>query len=56
VSSHAADAGLVKGKRDGRESVWLLEPKGLLEARRLMDVISRERDDTLERLRAHVEG
>jgi DNA-binding transcriptional ArsR family regulator len=51
-----ADAGLVKGSRDGRESVWALEPKGLSEARRLLDVISREWDDTLERLRAFVEA
>lgn len=50
-----ADAGLVTGARDGRETVWTLEPRGLAEARRLLDVISREWDDTLERLRAFVE-
>jgi DNA-binding transcriptional ArsR family regulator len=51
-----ADAGLVTGTRDGRESVWKLEPGGLTEARRLLDIISHEWDDTLERLRAFVES
>lgn len=50
-----ADAGIVKNARDGRENVWQLRPKSLTEARRLLDVISREWDDTLERLRAYVE-
>jgi DNA-binding transcriptional ArsR family regulator len=48
-------AGLVKSVREGRESVWELEPGRLSEARRLLDVISRGWDDTLERLRAYVE-
>lgn len=48
-------AGLVRGARDGRENVWQLEPKRLSEARRWLDVISREWDATLERLRAFVE-
>jgi DNA-binding transcriptional ArsR family regulator len=51
-----SDAGLVKGTRDGRESVWKLEPKGLADARRLLDAISSEWDSTLERLRAFVES
>ncbi len=51
-----ADAGLVRGARDGRENVWKLEPRGLTEARRLLDVISRQWDDTLDRLRAFVES
>lgn len=50
-----AVAGIVRSARDGRESLWQLEPKGFAEARRLLDVISREWDDTLERLRAYVE-
>jgi DNA-binding transcriptional ArsR family regulator len=49
-------AGLVKGTRDGRENVWKLEPRRLSEARRLLDVISHEWDDTLDRLRAFVES
>jgi DNA-binding transcriptional ArsR family regulator len=50
-----AGAGIVKSARDGRESLWQLEPKGFAEARRLLDVVSREWDETLERLRAYVE-
>jgi DNA-binding transcriptional ArsR family regulator len=50
-----ADAGLVRSRRDGRASVWRLEPRRLAEARRLLDAISSEWDDTLERLRAFVE-
>lgn len=50
-----AGAGIVKNAREGRESLWQLQPKGLAEARRLLDGISREWDDTLERLRAYVE-
>lgn len=50
-----ADAGLVKSARRGRESVWQLEPGALGEARRLLEVISRQWDTTIERLRAFVE-
>lgn len=49
-------AGLVKSTRDGRENVWEFEPGGLEEARRLLEGISREWDDTLERLRVFVES
>lgn len=58
VSKHLsvlASAGLVRHVREGRESVWQLEPRGLVEARRLLEVISRQWDDTLERLRVFVE-
>src|SRR5262245_60026545 len=48
-------AGLVRGARDGRENVWELEPRRLAEARKYLDLISREWDDTLERLRVFVE-
>jgi DNA-binding transcriptional ArsR family regulator len=51
-----ADAGLVKGSRAGRESVYELQPRRLSDARRLLELISAEWDDTLERLRAFVEG
>jgi DNA-binding transcriptional ArsR family regulator len=50
-----ASAGLVKNTRDGRENVWQLEPSRLAEARRLLDLISKEWDDTLDRLKAFVE-
>jgi DNA-binding transcriptional ArsR family regulator len=49
------DAGLVHGSRDGREHVWTLEPRRLSEAKRLLEIISNEWDDTLGRLRAFVE-
>lgn len=51
-----ASAGLVTGARDGRENVWTLERRGLQDARRTLDAISREWDGTLERLRAYVES
>lgn len=50
-----AEAGLVRGARDGRESVWKLERKGLQQARRWLDKISEEWDERLERLRTFVE-
>lgn len=49
-------AGLVHSQKDGRENVWTLQPRGLSEARRLLDIISTEWDDTLERLRVFVES
>lgn len=51
-----SDAGLVKNERTGRENVFRLEPRRLKEAQRLLDQISHEWDDTLERLRAFVES
>ena len=50
-----ATAGLVRGRRRGRESVWELEPSPLLPARRYLDAVSERWDATLERLRAAVE-
>lgn len=44
-----AGAGLVKNAREGRENLWRLEPRRLPEARRLLDLISKEWDDTLNR-------
>ncbi len=48
-------AGLVHSSRDGRENVYEFEPRRIAEARRLLDVISAEWDDRLERLRVFVE-
>ena len=48
-------AGVVASSRDGRESVWTLETKRLEDARAHLDVISRQWDDTLERLRLFVD-
>ena len=50
-----AGAGLVTGTRAGRERVWTLERRGLADARRALDAISREWDATIGRLRAYVE-
>jgi len=48
-------AGIVHGERRGRESRWQLEQVRLDEARRYLDLISREWDDALARLKKHVE-
>jgi DNA-binding transcriptional ArsR family regulator len=50
-----ATAGVVHGSRDGRESVWQIEPRRLEAARRSLDLISRQWDAALDRLRALVE-
>ena len=49
------DAGVVRSKRCGRESVWRLEQRRLEDARRHLDAISRQWDSALERLRRFVE-
>ena len=50
-----ADAGLVRDFRRGREHVWELKTDQIDEARRILEVISRNWDEALERLRAMVE-
>jgi DNA-binding transcriptional ArsR family regulator len=50
-----ADAGLVRGTRRGRERLWRLEPGRLEETRRYLDLISKQWDDALGRLKAYVE-
>jgi DNA-binding transcriptional ArsR family regulator len=49
------DAGIVHGSRDGRESVWEIEPRRLDVARRSLDLISAQWDAAIGRLRALVE-
>lgn len=49
------DAGLVRGVRRGRENLFELEPEPLDEARRALDVISRQWDQALARLKSFVE-
>jgi DNA-binding transcriptional ArsR family regulator len=51
-----AAAGIIDGRREGREHVWALNPARLADARRCLDVIERRWDDALARLKAHVEG
>jgi hypothetical protein len=50
------EAGLVRGTRHGRESVWRLERQRFAEARRHLELISRQWDAALGRLRQLVEG
>lgn len=49
-------AGLVRGSRRGRESVWQLHRERLEDARHYLDLISKHWDQALERLRAFVEN
>jgi DNA-binding transcriptional ArsR family regulator len=49
-------SGLVRCTRHGRESVWQLDRRRLSEARRYLEVISKQWDDALVRLRDLVEG
>jgi hypothetical protein len=48
------EAGLVRGTREGRESVWELQPRRLGEARRHLEAISKQWDDATN-ARAFVE-
>jgi DNA-binding transcriptional ArsR family regulator len=50
-----ADAGLVRGSRKGKESLWQLELGRLEEARRSLDLISQQWDQSLARLKQFVE-
>src|SRR5262249_58437600 len=48
-------AGLVRSRRYGRERVWQLAQEGLEDARRYLELISKQWDDALCRLRDFVE-
>jgi len=48
-------AGLVRNARHGRESIWQLERRRLEEARHYLDLISKQWDQALGRLRDLVE-
>ena len=48
-------AGLVRSERQGRESVWRLKQRRLRDARRYLDLISKQWDDALGRLQKFVE-
>lgn len=50
-----AAAGVVGGKRAGREHVWALKPARLADAQRCLEIIAHGWDDALTRLKAHVE-
>jgi DNA-binding transcriptional ArsR family regulator len=49
-------AGLVRSTRRGRERIWSLEPRRLAQARAHLDLISRQWDDALDRLKQFVES
>jgi DNA-binding transcriptional ArsR family regulator len=49
------EAGLVRVEREGRESSWALQPDRLEDAREGLEVISRQWDDALLRLKSFVE-
>lgn len=49
-------AGLVRSNRRGRERIWQLEPRRLADAHEYLDLISRQWDDALQRLKSFVEG
>jgi len=50
-----AAAALIDGKRTGRQHVWTLNARRLTEAQRCLETISRDWDDALGRLKAHLE-
>jgi DNA-binding transcriptional ArsR family regulator len=50
-----SEAGLVRSTRRGRERIWEIEPKRFDAAHRVLERISRQWDDALERLKAFVE-
>jgi DNA-binding transcriptional ArsR family regulator len=47
-------AGLVRSTRQGRESLWVLEPRELEVARRYLDHISDQWSERLASLKAHL--
>jgi len=51
-----AGAGLVRSSRQGKESLWRLERRRLEEARRSLDLISQQWDESLNKLKLFVES
>jgi DNA-binding transcriptional ArsR family regulator len=51
-----AGAGLVRGTRRGKESLWRVERRRLEEASRSLDLISRQWDESLRKLKLFVES
>jgi DNA-binding transcriptional ArsR family regulator len=50
-----AGAGIIDGNRQGREHFWAVNPARLAEGQRCLEVIAREWDHALARLKLHVE-
>jgi len=51
-----ADAGVVRDVKLGRERLWQLDPAQIEEAKRTLEVIGREWDVALEKLKAFAES
>ena len=51
-----SEAGLTRSYRQGRERIWELEPARLADAHAQLDLISRQWDQALLRLKKFVEG
>ncbi len=51
-----ADAGVVQHVKSGRERLWQLDPLQIAEAKRTLEVIGREWDQALGRLKMFVES
>jgi DNA-binding transcriptional ArsR family regulator len=50
-----ADAGLVRGRKQGREQMWELNLRQVQEARRRLDLIAKQWDGALARLKLMLE-
>lgn len=50
------EVGLVRGVRQGREKLFQVEKKPLEDVRTALDLISRQWDDALDRLKTHLEN
>jgi DNA-binding transcriptional ArsR family regulator len=50
-----AEAGLVRGRKQGREQMWELNPRQVQEARRRLDLIAQQWDGALARLKLMLE-
>jgi len=50
-----AGAGLVRSRRQGKERLWQLERQRLDEARQSLDLISRQWEESLNKLKLFVE-
>jgi len=48
-------SGLVRSTHHGRESIWQLDQRRLIDVRHYLDRISKQWDDALSRLRRFVE-
>jgi DNA-binding transcriptional ArsR family regulator len=51
-----ADAGVARGEKSGRERLWQLDPARIEEAKRTLEVIGRQWEAALGRLKSFVEA